>query len=295
MCQSFAVVRYNFMGFFKSSKVIFCFLLGFVLCFLLSNRVMAVIDTYGTPVQATEPFLWTFGDTTAILLSSMLLLLLLSDLPKMSPVSPYQLIRITKRQWLTGQFFYVILVTGLYVGFMMISTILLCMKMSYIGNVWSETAAMLAYSKAGEELSVPSTVKVMESVLPYGCTFQVLLLLFFYAMTLGFVILMGNLALKKNGGMILGLAYSLYGFLLNPSVLGVILHKEDYEMYQVNVLIAWISPVSHASYGRHNFGYDHLPTVWQSCMMFALLLAVFVFVSVKSLKKYPFRFIGERQ
>lgn len=295
MHQSLSVVRYNFMGFFKSSKVIFCFLLGFVLCYLLSSRVMVVIDTYGTPVQATEPFLWTFGDTTAILLSSMLLLLLFSDLPKMSPASPYQLVRITKRQWLFGQFIYVIVVTGIYVGIMMAFTVILCMKNSYIGNVWSETAAMLAYSKIGEELQVPSTVKVMESILPYGCTFQVMLLLFFYALTLGFAILAGNLLLGKNGGMIVGLLYSLYGFLLNRDVLAKILQKEEYEMYTVNVLIAWISPVSHASYARHNFGYDHLPTVGESCMVFAAILGVLAFISVKSLKRYPFRFIGERQ
>lgn len=275
--------------------MIFCFLLGLVLCYLLSSRVMVVIDTYGTPVQAVEPFLWTFGDTTAILLSSMLLLLLFSDLPKMSPASPYQLIRITKRQWLIGQFIYVVLVTGIYVAIMMIVTVLLCMKMSYIGNIWSETAAILAYSKVGEELNVPSTVKVMESILPYGCAFQVTLLLFFYALTLGFAILMGNLLFQKNGGMILGLLYSLYGFLLNRDVLGKLLHKEDYEMYTINVLIAWISPVSHASYARHNFGYDHLPTVGQSCIVFAAILGLFVFISAKGLKKYPFRFIGERQ
>ena len=58
------------------------------------------MDNYNTPVQAIEPFLWTFGDGTAVLLSSMLLLLLFSDLPKMTPVTPYQLIRTTKKKWL---------------------------------------------------------------------------------------------------------------------------------------------------------------------------------------------------
>ena len=56
------------------------------------------MESYDTPVQAIEPFLWTFGDGTAVLLSSMLLLLLFSDLPKMTPVTPYQLIRTTKKK-----------------------------------------------------------------------------------------------------------------------------------------------------------------------------------------------------
>ena len=35
-------------------------------------------------------------------------------------------------------------------------------------------------------------------------------------------------------------------------------------MYQVNVLICWISPLNQAVYGKHNLGYDPLlPTIWQ--------------------------------
>ena len=35
MRQIKAVIRYNFMGFYKKPKVILTFLLGFILCFLL--------------------------------------------------------------------------------------------------------------------------------------------------------------------------------------------------------------------------------------------------------------------
>lgn len=59
-------------------------------------------------------------------------------------------------------------------------------------------------------------------------------------------------------------------------MLRVLLGFEEYEMFRVNVLIGWISPLSHASYGRHNFGYDRLPTVWQSCVVFLILLGVLI-------------------
>ncbi len=29
-------------------------------------------------------------------------------------------------------------------------------------------------------------------------------------------------------------------------------------MYQMNVLVSWISPLNQAVYGKHNFGYDAL-------------------------------------
>ena len=138
-------------------------------------------ETYDTPVQAIEPFLWTFGDGTAVLLSSLLLLLLFSDLPKMTPVTPYQLIRTTKKKWLFGQFIYVTLVTILYTVLMLLFTSVLCMQNSYPGNLWSETAAMLGYSSLGKNLQVPSTVRVMESISPMDacCRFSFCFLLFF--------------------------------------------------------------------------------------------------------------------
>lgn len=87
-------------GFLEKSPVVLTFLLGFVLSYLLSTRIMVVIEAYHTPVQAVEPFLWTFGDSTAILLSSLLLLLLFADLPGLTPVSPYYLIRMTRKNGL---------------------------------------------------------------------------------------------------------------------------------------------------------------------------------------------------
>ena len=161
-------------------------------------------------------------------------------------------------------------------------------------TIWSETAAMLAYSKLGKDLSVPSTVKVMESITPYGCVLQVLLLLFLYTLCLSFLILAGNLLFSGNRGIVLGLLYSMYGVLLDPRVLGAILHKEEYEMYQINILIGWVSPLSHVTYAKHNFGYDRLPTVGQSCLLFTGILLVLSVICIRAMRRYSFRFLGER-
>lgn len=292
--QMLAVIRYDFRGFFKRPRVILTFLLGFVLCFLLSSRIMPVMDTYQSPVQMLEPFLWTFGDSTAILLSSVLLLLLFSDLPVWSAVTPYYLYRTTKIRWILGQMIYMALAAGLYTLFMMGSTMILCASNSYPGNIWSDTAAMLAYSRLGEILCVPSTVKVMESISPFGCAALVILLLFLYILCLGSVILAGNLLPGKNRGTVTGLTFCLYGFLLDPKVLARILGYEKYELFRVNVLIGWLSPLSHASYGRHNFGYDRLPSIGQSVLVFLGILALLTLFCIKRLKTYSFVFLGEK-
>ena len=91
--QVAAVVRWNFQGFFRNPRVVITFLLSFILCFFLSDRAMMVADYYESSMQAFEPFIWTFGDATSILLCSLLLILLFIDLPKLSPFTPYMLLR----------------------------------------------------------------------------------------------------------------------------------------------------------------------------------------------------------
>lgn len=292
MRQILAAVRYNFLGFFKSSRTVITFLFSIILCFLLSEKVIRVAEYYQTSMQAAEPFIWTFGDAASILLISLLLIFLFSDLPKLGPFTPFYLMRMTKKKWLAAQFIYIVLCTAMYVGFILIVTILLCMKYSFVGNLWSETAAILGYSKMGSEMQVPSTVKVMESISPYGCMFQTGSLLLGYALTLGFLILLGNLLLGKKYGMLLGVGYSLYGFLLDPNILGKILGLEKYEMYRVRSVVGWISPLNQAVYGMHDFGYDNLPSIGQSLGIFGLILAVVCILSYRILRIYNFTFLG---
>lgn len=289
-----AVVRYNFRGFCRNPRVILTFLLGLVLSYLLSDRVIRASEQYQVPMQAAEPFIWTFGDTTAVLLASMLLLLLFSDLPKLSAASPYYLVRMTRKRWLAGQFLYVGAATGLYVLWIMGSTLLLCVRYTFVGDQWSETAALLGYSSLGKTLQVPATVKAMESVSPYGCMLQVIFLLLCYSLTLSFLILLGSLLFSGGKGILLGLFYSVYGFLLDPKVLGKLMGLEEWEMYKVRVFTGWVSPLNHGTYPSHNFGYDLLPTVGESAAVFAAVLLAAALAALWRLRRYNFMFLGGR-
>lgn len=286
--QVTAAVRCNFLGFFKNPRIILTFLFSFILCFFLSDRAMMVADYYKAPMQALEPFIWTFGDAASILLCSLLLILLFIDLPKLSPFTPYLLLRMKKSRWLFAQLCYIFLVTILYMFYVLLITSLLCMQKTYAGNIWSKTAALLAYSQMGKKLSVPSTVKVMESTTPFSCSLQIMLLLVCYALTLSFLMLFFQMKIGKKAAVGAGLFYSLFGFLLNPEILAKILGKEEYEMYLVRRIAGWISPLNHATYGMHDFGYDALPSIQQSCMVFLLILAFLSLLSFHTLKKYNF-------
>lgn len=286
--QVTAAVRWNFLGFFKNPRVIITFLFSFILCFFLSDRAMMVADYYDSSMQALEPFIWTFGDADSILLCSLLLILLFLDLPKLSPFTSYMLLRMKKSRWLLAQFFYIFLVTVLYMAYVLLVTGILCMQKTYPGNIWSKTAALLAYSGMGRDLSVPSTVKVMESTTPVSCSFQIMVLLICYALTLSFLMLLFQMKSGRKAAIGAGLFYSLFGFLLNPDILAKILRKEEYEMFLVRRITGWVSPLNHATYGMHDFGYDVLPSIGQSCMIFLVLLLFLSFLSFYTLKKYNF-------
>ena len=292
--QVIAVVRWNFLGFFQNPRIIITFLFSFILCFFLSDKAMMVAEYYDSSMQAFEPFIWTFGDATSILLCSLLLILLFIDLPKLSPFTPYMLLRMKKSRWMLAQFFYILFVTVLYMGYVFLITSLLCIKKTFIGNIWSKTAALLAYSQMGRELSIPSTVKVMESTSLLSCSFQIMLLLVCYALSLSFFMLYFQMKIGKKAAIAAGLFYSLCGFLLDPNILAKILHKEEYEMYVIRRITGWISPLNHATYGMHDFGYDVLPSIHQSCLIFCMILIVLASLSLHTLKKYNFTsFTGE--
>ena len=191
--QIMAVTKYNFRQWHKNPRIAITFCLAFVLCFLLSDKAVKFAKEYDTTMQIVEAFVWTFGDSNSILLSSLLLLLLFADMPFISSGTPFYLMRIDRKTWLTGQAVYIVLATFLYLAFILVSTSLVCMRQSFVGNMWSETAAILGYSGAGQKVALPSLVKTLEMSRPYECMATIFLLMLLYTLLMVFVMLLFNL------------------------------------------------------------------------------------------------------
>lgn len=275
----------------KNPQIILCFLLAFVFCFLLSDKVMQFAQTQDTYLQGMEAFIWTFGDAQSVLAISILLLLLFSGMPNLSNEVPYFMVRTDRKIWLCGQIVYLITATFSFILFILASTVLLSSGRAYAANLWSETAAILGYSGIGEEIAVPSFVKVMELTDPYSCTMHIFFLMTGYACTMASLILFLNLC-RNNGGTIGGVLFSAFGILLNPDIVSKWFGIPLERIRIANILSGWISPLNHATYHMHNFGYDNLPRLWQSYLFFALVSAVFFTASLVKIKNYPFQFTG---
>ena len=292
MRQALSVAGYNFRQWHRNPRILVTFALAFILCFLLSDKAVRFAVEHNTTMQAFEAFIWTFGDSDSILLSSLLLVLLFADMPFLSSGTPFFLVRTNRRTWITGQMLYTAAATTVYLLFILLSTALICERQSYLANMWSPTAAILGYSGAGQQVALPALVKTLEMSWPYPVTLTIFFLMLGYALTLVFIMLFFNLRYGQTAGVLSVFLFSVYGFLLSPDTIQKPFKLPDQAYYLANVAIGWASPLNHATYHMHNFGYDLLPRMWQSFAIFGLLIGLGWLASLRAIKNYNFNFTG---
>lgn len=266
--------------------------MGFILCFLLSERSVRFAQDNDTLLQVAEPFVWIFGDARNILLVSMLLVLLFADMPFLHPGTPFYLARTSRAVWLFGQIVYISAATSLYLLFILVSSVLLCSHLSFAGDQWSETAAMLAHAPDGFKIALPSTLKTLEASAPYACALQIFTLMLLYTLFVVSLMLALSLWKGKAAGFTGIFAVSIYGLLLTPDSFCAILRLPEEETYRANVLTGWLSPLNQATYPMHNFGYDLLPRLWQSRLIFICAIAALYLWSLALMRRYSFHFSG---
>lgn len=281
----------NFRRWRRNPQIFLAFCLAFVVCFLLSNKVVLFAEQHNTILQVLEPFIWTFGDAGSVLTVSLLLLLLFADMPNLGNEVPLFLLRMNRRVWMLGQILYLVLATLLLMCFILISTCMLAGGRAYPANLWSNTAAILGYSDIGTEIAVPAFVKVLEFSFPYECMLHIFGLMLGYSVFMASLILYLNLR-RENGGMIGGVVFSGFGFLLTPQVIAEWFDISQERMKLANIAFGWLSPLNHATYYMHNFGYDNLPRLWVSYVFFAAGSFIFFGLSMIRIKNYNFHFTG---
>lgn len=290
--QVWSVSSYNFRQWKKNPRIVVTFALAFILCFLLSNKAVQFAQEQGTIMQLVEAFVWTFGDANNILISSLLLVLLFADMPFICEGTPFYLMRTTRATWLWGQILYICLATALYMAFILLATSALCAHNAFAGDMWSETAAMLGYSGAGQVIALPAFVKTLEMSTPYACMLQIFLLMLLYTLLMVSIMLAVNIRKGQFWGVISVFLFSLYGLLLNPQTFKQMFDLPDQLMYKANVAVGWMSPLNQATYHMHNFGYDLLPRLWQTYLIFGGVIVVLFATALRGMKKYNFNFTG---
>ena len=290
--RAFVTAGYNFRLWKNNPRIFVTFALTFIMCFLLTDKTVRFAVEHNTIMQIVESFIWSFGDSNSILLSSVLLVMLFADMPFLSSGTPFYLVRTDRRTWITGQVIYILAATSTYLIFVLVSTILLSVQQSFMENMWSPTAAILGYTNAGERVAIPALVKTLEMSWPYQSMISIFLLMLGYTSVMVLLMLVSNLCFGQVAGVVSVLVFSLYGILMQPDTIQLMLKLPDEAYYIANVIIGWLSPLNQATYHMHNFGYDKLPRLWQSYCIFIGLSIILYFLALQAAKKYNFSFTG---
>lgn len=291
--QSLVCAGWNLYSLRKNPRFYMSLLLGFLLCWLLTDKTMAVSRTYMTNVQLLEPFVWCYADDDSILFSALVMMLMLSAFPRLDTPASYLIFRTTRLNWLLGQVITVLVLTLGYTLMILLSSMVMCIGCNmFVANSWSETATMLSFSPTSFEVALAVMRKTVKLTTPYGCALQVFLLLFQYVLLMSMLQLTCTLLKSRKAGIMAALVINFTGYVLTPDRFMTWLHLPSEMQYYANLLSAWLSPLQHATYTMHNFGYDLLPRVTTSHLLLGGCSALLLVIAVVCMKHYSFNFTG---
>ena len=285
-----SITKLNFLEWKKNPKIITAFVLAFVFCVMLSGRAIMFANSYDTTMQIFEPFIWAFGNGRSILLASLLLIFFFVDMPFINDATPYYLLRISRAVWVSAQLLYVVLVTVIYMAFLLGTFCLLCAPISFPGNMWSETGAMLGYSGVGSQIALPASVKTMEMSNPYKCTATIFLLMTLYTLLAATLMMVFNLMKNKFWRRTERIHPESVRAASGSPDDREILNIPEGVQYKSNVISGWISPLNHATYYMHNFGYDLLPRLWHSYLILGVWILLNILLIRRLARRYQFNF-----
>lgn len=293
--RTLRVCQYHYSRWRKNWRIVLAFALGAVISFLLTENIVDFSMEYGLTLQVFEPFIWVFGDGTSILLVALAVILLFADMPFLDGSVPYYLIRIRVRTWVFGQMLYLLTGCLLYTMYILAMTVLFCFRNAFIGNMWSPTAAKLAYSGLSENYFIPARLKTFETTTPVSCMLTIFGLMLLYILMAVFVMYLVTLIKNQAAGIAAAFLFHMYGFLLNADVIAQILRLDEKLAYKAGIWCGWLSPLRHATYPAHDFGYDRLPTLTATGLIFLAGIALLAGLVLWQMKYYNFYFAGSNE
>ena len=276
----------------KNPRFYMSLLLGFLLCWLLTDKTMAISRQYLTDVQIFEPFIWCYADDDSILYASLVMLLMMSAFPRLDAPASYLIFRARRSSWLIGQLLTVLVLTALYCGMILLSSMALCVGHAFLADRWSETATMLSFAPGSFEVALTVLRKTVKLTTPYTCCVQIFLLLFQYVLLQSAFQLAFTLLKSRRAGILAALILNFTGFVLTPDRFMAWLNLPHELQYYANLASAWLSPLQHATYTMHNFGYDLLPRLHVSYLILGGATAALVILSAVTMRRYAFSFAG---
>ena len=274
----------------KSLRFYLGLLLGFLICFFLTEKTIGLANTFHTDLQLLEPFIWCFADSDSVLFASLALLLPLSQVPRLDVPASYLILRSGRKNWLFGQIITVLSIGVLYTAFLLLSTCVLTGGNVFFENRWSDTATVMSFAPQQFDVALTVVRRTVKQTTPYNCAISVFLLMVQYMLFLSLSSVYVSLRYGKQAGIGAVIGISLYSYLLTPSRFEAWLGIDEHVRYIANLLAAWLSPLQQATYTMHSFGYDRLPTFLQTHIVMGSVNLLLILLCLWAVEGMQFSF-----
>ena len=152
----------------RNPRLIMSLIMGFLICFLLTEKTISLSREFLTDIGIFEPFIWCFADSDSILFASLALLLLLSQIPRLDAPAAYLIFRVNRLNWLLGQALTALVISFGYTLFLLACSAALTAGNAFAANRWSETATLLSFSPVAFEVALSVMRKTVKLTTPYA-------------------------------------------------------------------------------------------------------------------------------
>lgn len=288
--KSLTAFSWNIKMLLKSPRFYMGLLMGFGVCFFLTEKVISYSRILGTDLQVFEPFIWCFGDSDSILFASLALLLPLSRLPRLDAPASYLIFRTGRTNWILGQVLTVIAVSFIYTFALLFFSSSLTLGLSFFQNRWSDTATVMSYVPPHLQTTLVMIRRTIKQFLPWQSVFMVFSLILEYMLFLSLLNLAFSLLFGKKAGIQAIMGVSFLCCFLSPERFVNWLSLPQQGKYIANLISAWVSPLQQATYSMHSNGYDRLPSLRTSHMLFLLINSLLILACFLFSKRIPFIF-----
>lgn len=277
----------------KSPRFILSLVMGVLICVFMTNHIINLAYKFQTDIQVFEPFIWCFSDRESILFTSFALILPMSAMPSLDNSDINIIFRKGKFSWLIGTIITIILVAFFYMLILLFFTGIMTVFHISFANKWSDTAITMSLNPYVFERTLTVVRSIIKVSTPFESVIQIFLLNTFYMLLLMSINLFVSLKYNKKVAVTVVFAVSFISFLVNPAYFSLWFNIDEKIMHVANLLSVWFSPLNHAVFSMHTNGYDDLPTINESLLLYAIIIIFLFFISYKTVKKQDILFKGE--
>lgn len=167
---------------------------------LVMLPIMRAADMMEQPINMWEPCIAIGNSGIILLFLPIFYIMLMSDFPKLNNNMYYFIPRVGRINWFIGQVFFQVAATCTYLFAILVSSLLQIVNIAYGVNAWSLVTTHFAgspYASSGIDIGNLIPLNLYYQMAPFKAFAYTYILLFFYLMLWGCLMLLGFMYGKK--------------------------------------------------------------------------------------------------